>query len=419
MTALDRRLMMPTDVATIVIFHPDDLAHTAAWPIAWYAEPFIYPTESAAARLVAWSTRADGAYAVRLTDGPLSEREARYAGPQWTFPLRVRHGRVFLDNTDALPGQAQMTQTTDHPDYWIEIPNGEYAVTVTAIQWDAEPGSEAPGADPLPNYVVRFAPRAGRDIPIARRPPDLECRMDALASDEVYDAPQRAMAAPDYDRPYPAFIAPDLMRPGQSVDIAPQAPITAGIDPADDTFAIFDTIFAAITRLEAGAPAMLVKCHGHGGSPNEPTRYSFRSLHPVRIAGIEGMFRNGRFGPTGMTGLFRRRPRAVPPDALPAIQIAPLPASGDDPVTVPPEALQARLMQDLTGNGPLARHLGGIAGYQALRLGAMTRPEAILGFALDQLPLPVQQRLDLIVLPPHAQSAGLDRAYAHFAGATD
>ena len=51
-TAADRTVEIGTDVAGFLIFHPDDLAHRAADPIAWYAYSFAYRKESAAGRLV-------------------------------------------------------------------------------------------------------------------------------------------------------------------------------------------------------------------------------------------------------------------------------------------------------------------------------------------------------------------------------
>ena len=89
MTQFSNRLLVWTDVAHIVIFHPDDLAHAEKWPIAWYAEPFIYPVESDAGRLISWCTKVDGNFVLRVTDGSLTDRERKYAGPHWVFPYRV------------------------------------------------------------------------------------------------------------------------------------------------------------------------------------------------------------------------------------------------------------------------------------------------------------------------------------------
>ncbi|WP_332303292.1 hypothetical protein [Rhizobium sp. GR12] len=46
MTQFSKTLMVPTDVAHIVIFHPDALAHAREWSIAWYSEAFIFPLKA-------------------------------------------------------------------------------------------------------------------------------------------------------------------------------------------------------------------------------------------------------------------------------------------------------------------------------------------------------------------------------------
>ncbi|CDZ64300.1 hypothetical protein [Neorhizobium galegae] len=46
MTEFSKTLMVSTDVAHIVLFHPQDLAHSSQWPIVWYSEAFIFPPKA-------------------------------------------------------------------------------------------------------------------------------------------------------------------------------------------------------------------------------------------------------------------------------------------------------------------------------------------------------------------------------------
>ncbi|MBM7069151.1 hypothetical protein [Actibacterium sp. 188UL27-1] len=78
------------------------MAHTATWPLVWYAQGPIWRRESMAGRIVAWSTRCDGGWKLRPTDGDMTEVERMYSGPSWTFAL-TSNGRVLIDNPDQLP----------------------------------------------------------------------------------------------------------------------------------------------------------------------------------------------------------------------------------------------------------------------------------------------------------------------------
>jgi hypothetical protein len=411
MTGFSRALMVSTDVAHIVLFHPDDLAHAADWPIAWYSEPFVYPVESAAGRLIAWSTRSDGGFAVRLTDGAVSERESRYAGPSWTFPYSVRHGRVFLDNTDALPGKEQMTQTSDAEEYWIDVPDGDYAVTVTALEWSAEPGAREDGADKLPDYVVQFKPASAEAIKSARRPPDLVCQTKAVASDEIHAYAPKQPEPIDFSRPYPAFASANVTRSGGNFTTQGEAPIEAAVPAGGDKFAIFDTAFIVAAELAPGAPAVIAECHGSSGRPGQAMHYSFRAGQAVQIAEISGIFVDGTVEKLGTTGFFRPQPKPVPPDALPAVRIAPLPQAQEMAVTTDPTALRTKILGDLRGAGTLGNQLGGLAEYEARRLESSDDAASLTDWLIDHLPLPAGERLRIATLPANARSAALDEAY--------
>lgn len=182
-----------TDVAHIVLFHPDDLAHRANDPIAWYGYDFAYRKESAAGRLIAWGTGSDGGFRIRLTGEPLTAAEKTAACRGWTFPLVVRHGRVLVDNTDALPGAEQMSEPETRQEGWYAIANGSYRVSVHPI----ERGEDRS----LPDYVVRFTPITDLSaVMVAPTPPDLrpfkdwEPRpADSFASEAGFMWPTRAV----------------------------------------------------------------------------------------------------------------------------------------------------------------------------------------------------------------------------------
>lgn len=416
MTGFSKALMVSTDVAHIVLFHPDDLAHAGDWPIAWYSEPFVYPLESAAGRLIAWSTRSDGSFAVRLTDGAMTEREQSHAGPSWTFPYGVRHGRVFIDNTDALPGEQQMTQAEDDPGSWIDVPGGDYAVTVTAIEWSAEldaadKGASNNGADKLPDYVVQFQPASGEPIKPARRPPDLVCLMEAVATDKIYAHNPKPPEPIDFSRPYPAFASANVTRPGGNFSSQGEAPIEAAVPADGDRFAIFDAPFVVAAELVPGAPALIAECHGSGGSPGKAMRFSFRARQAVQIAEVTGTFANGRFEKSGMTGFFRRQQKPVPPEALAAVRIAPLAMAQDMAAPADVSALRVRVLDDLRDAGMLGRQLGGLAEYEALKLAASDDAATLMNWLIDHLPLSGRERLRIATLPENAQCAALREAY--------
>jgi hypothetical protein len=399
-----KRLMMPTDVAHIVIFHPDDLAHCSGWPIAWYSEPFVFPVESEARRLIAWCTRSDGSFAVRLTNGDLSDREKQYAGDSWVFPYSVRHGRVFLDNTDTLPGMEQMTETSDNEDYWIDVPNGDYAVCVTGIEWDAEPGAETEDFQKLPNYVVRFMPMGDQAIAPARRPPDIISAMDAKASDEVY-ASSPAMETPEPLDPWlPAFASQNVRPAPFSFQSKGEAPVAAAVKDDGDRFDIFDKKFVVVPNpqdIAIGNLGILASIHGSSSSPGEAVSYEMRGQEIVRIVAVDGMFRNGEMQPLAKKGFLGFGGQYLPDDALPAVAVkavrhdhkSPLPWSAELASTV------ESISQSLKGDGALARLLGGTAGYEELYIRSVRSPESLSKWLLEHLPIASGEAIRISALP--------------------
>ena len=276
---LSRTVRIGTDVGTLMLFHPDDLQHRADASIAWYSVPFAYQPESTAGRLAAFGTGGDGGYVVRLTTGGLTGPEATQCGPVWDFPLHVRHGRVLLDNSDALPGLEQM-EDPDDADTWFDLPNGTYRTTVHALypggadDRDADGGAGVPALADLPDYVITFTAIPDlAAVPAAPEPPWLVPGRDVPPLPEVPSDPNVGLTwltgatgvGPHRFLPGPA-VRPPL--PGQAVQVQ--------CKPADVPEPFGKTWIMAPVRA-TGALAMLVQHTGES---------SYRSLVTITLSGI-------------------------------------------------------------------------------------------------------------------------------------
>lgn len=166
---LDKTLSVGTDVAAWFLFHPNDLAHRRADPLNWWAYDFAIFKEFAAGTLVAVCTGGDGNSRVRFTNVGLTERESTYAVSSADFRLQVKHQSLYLDGGDVLPAEECDTiERCDPEGYgWIELPNGDYRVTVHAIAWYDEPGAldenNYSTESALAGYVVHFQSVADLD----------------------------------------------------------------------------------------------------------------------------------------------------------------------------------------------------------------------------------------------------------------
>ncbi|MEG4630502.1 hypothetical protein QUB56_12920 [Microcoleus sp. AR_TQ3_B6] len=159
---LDKTLSVGTDVAAWFLFHPHDLAHRRADPQSWWGYDFAIFKEFAAGTLVAVHTGGDGNSTVRFTNVGLTERELTYAVCWADFRLQVKHQSLYLDGGYVLPAeQCDEIERCDPEGYgWIELPNGNYRVTVHAIAWYDEPGAldenNYSTESALAAYVVHF-----------------------------------------------------------------------------------------------------------------------------------------------------------------------------------------------------------------------------------------------------------------------
>lgn len=373
----EKTITIGTDVATLVLFHPDDLPHRHADPIAWYAYDFAYRRESAAGRLVAFGTGSDGGFAVRLTTGGLTRREADLACTPWAFPLVVRHGRILLDNTDALPGEEQMVQPAAR-ESWYDIAEGSYRATVHPI------AAEEAG---LPDYVVTFEPVADiAAIAVADTPPDLRplrgrepAPMPGMATEHQFEWPRSAPAEAEV----PALpVEPGIaVLPGQTVQ-----------------FPVSDSVAEAVFPSEGEGPEALVLAPSFAAGGLAvlavPNQLSRRGEEPA-VLGVVGRH------------VVRIR-RGARPQPLHPLAAAPLakPAMAADERSV--GAFRARLAEHAARDAAFRSRLQHPA-FETERFASFASGEAMTTWALMHLDLPFPDRLALYASPLRERIAGLER----------
>lgn len=360
-----------TDVAHLVVFHPDDLTHRGGDPIAWYGYDFAYRKESAAGSLIAFGTGNDGGYAVRLTTEGLAPQEADHACSGWVFPYRVRHGRVLVDNTDALPGQERMTDPATLSDRWFDIADGAYRVTVHPIDRAA-----AADASDLPDYVIAFERVEDLgDIPVADTPPQLHPSRDwtpvpgrSMETEAIFAWPS---GVPDGN----AFAA---LKADPGTVILPNRSIRLSVDHAMAEMAypsdrkkrerLKDVVLAP--ALETGKLAVLTWVNGLSRGRDRTATMSFSGRHLVRITAS-----------------------AAGPD-FPRVRIAPVPKPDMDVDVARVAALRAQLLR-AAGETAQAGARGTIPAFERERLESLASAEAVTTWALLHLDMPSGTRLDL------------------------
>jgi hypothetical protein len=386
--------IVPTDVATILLFHPDELEHTAGWPVGWYSMGPAWRAESAAGRLVAWNTGYDGGFKVRLTTGELTAREQAYVRQSWVFGYTVRLGRVFLDNSDTLPGESRMTEPDENPDYWFELANGAYNVEVLAVEWNAEPGSEDDGFDTLPNYVVRFALRGETAAPaVARRPPDLT--VPSYSAPHPYAERDEA----DFSQQFPAAVCAGVRETGGRFSSQGEADFELAIlGPGEHerSFAMFDESYILGDCIAVGETAQLCRMHGCGGAAGMAQKYSFKSLGPVRIISVQGSF--GEAPVLARSGLLGRMfggkvTATATTHKVLSVLVKPIDQAADGGSYADLGVYRGEVLAALAEGQPLARVVGGVANYEALFVAEMDSPSELSAFLLSHLPMSSRERL--------------------------
>ncbi|WP_413988582.1 DUF6386 family protein [Labrys okinawensis] len=370
----EKTILLGTDVAAFVLFHPDDLAHRAQDPLDWYSYDFAYGRESAAGRLIAFCTGSDGGYAIRLTTRDLTPAEAADACPSWSFPLIVRHGRILLDNTDALPSDEQMRDLSSIGDRWFELGNGAYRVTVHPIECPDPANSAREAGTISPNYVIQFQPVGDiTGIPVAPTPPDIRPDrdwtprlLDNAANEEFYRWPEARQGSTNY----PSLAVPDTMAllPRQFARLCVGDEIAEAAFPKTMKRAARAEGFVVAPSFESGAYAILAR----------QSQLSWRDDRKAML-GISGL-------------CLVRVVRGGPAASLKPVEIAPVEKPD---MTLDPEAaedLRARLIMRVNGNPAFQARLDHPS-FETERLAALISPEAITTWALMHLDLPFAIRV--------------------------
>ena len=366
-TGIEARLTIDTDVAQLLMFHPDDLAHAAGWPMNWHADTFVYPVESAAGRLLGWETSYDGTFDIRVTGGMLTEREQTYAGPSWIFPLTVRHGRIYIDNANCIPFATRFEEPSENN--WVDVPNGVYRVTVTGVEWSAEPGVAEDGSNGLPDYVVQFAPADSTFQP-ALCPPDLRPFRDAEAMVRPWRDDEDAAVERDVDfsRSYPAIACETVAPTGIPFTVEGDALLVIPSGP-------FDLEFVVAPQLTSGATGVVARIYGTSSGPDGLKSCELSGVATVRIRSVA----------TAHLGL--------------AVEIEPITVAADDSVTVDFDELRASVMASLS-DGPLAELLGPRASYERLRIPSFATRERLSDWLVRTLPMRPAERLEMSAFAP-------------------
>ncbi len=138
----EKRLDVVVDEDGWAIFHPADVGAEA----------------EARGNLIHVRCQPGRRSSVRLTAGALLPDELPRRGPEQTFRLLVRHGRLFLGGGALLrTGTYQERLEFAEPQQWFDIPNGIYHATVTPLEPRENLALEADAAsDVLNEFVVQL-----------------------------------------------------------------------------------------------------------------------------------------------------------------------------------------------------------------------------------------------------------------------
>ena len=131
-----------TENGTIALFDPFDLQHHEADPPDWYRYDYGIADDLTSGRFSAISTARNGQFRVRVTSSPLLASERPAAGPRATLRLRVLNHRLLLNGGDAWPSINQAASRYAYDERYLAIPNGDYRVTITALDPRLSPGHD-------------------------------------------------------------------------------------------------------------------------------------------------------------------------------------------------------------------------------------------------------------------------------------
>jgi hypothetical protein len=209
-----------TDVATWVLAEPATMLRLAREDETWWsAEDDDGPLAASlrAGRVVGAHTRADGAFRLRLTLEPLTEREARVLSDEVTMTLVVEHGRLLLCD----PSRFDASAPERSEGATIELAPGAYRLRLCALAWAEDAASTtrsgARSKRSLADYVLVFSSLEGDDVleggpalPTLERGPSLALRREQERRAREREAARDrlgALATSDRDEDLEALLA--------------------------------------------------------------------------------------------------------------------------------------------------------------------------------------------------------------------
>ncbi len=122
-----------TDRAMITLLDPSDLAHHQSEPANWYLHDFAINDDLQSGRFAAVLTDRSGKFDVRITFGELTDAEKAAAGSEAKLRLRVINHRLLLSGGETWPSIETDYRQFAHDHRWINVPNGDYGVIITAL----------------------------------------------------------------------------------------------------------------------------------------------------------------------------------------------------------------------------------------------------------------------------------------------
>jgi hypothetical protein len=393
--ALDRKIVLGTDVAGFFLFHPNDMAHRARSPLAWYGYGFACRKEFEAGRMVTFCTGSDGTFAFRVTTGELSVREQRWLAASWDFRLRVRHGRVLLDNGDCLPNEDFCDTASDDDERWIDLPNGDYRVTVHAIDWGSEPGVLDKNGYALPHALTGYVIQFQRIDDIAQVPvasgtqPRLVCRKGRPASLENDWSEHETFEEGKAPLTADVFVLLQtphwLVVPGFWTEFPVSDAVYEAVNGSVGSTLLPDRIESFVLAPAGAAPgqlAMLTRAGSACRSGNDPWSMTFLCRRLVRIA---ERFSDGEWEKARVDQVERAQ-ETIDRDELKSLKAAFLAYAARDA-----EYRKKVIRPD----------------FEAERVEAMDLPEGLTLCLIHHIQMPDIRRLDLLALPTARRVAQL------------
>jgi hypothetical protein len=372
---LDQTVTVGTDGAQFFLFHPDDLKHRNGSPTGWVGYPFAVTPEFVAGNLVAFDTGGDGGFRIRLTTEDLTAREKKFAGASCDFRLKVRQERVLLDNGNHIPGDEPQRDPI-REDLWVKLLNGNYRVTVYAIDSDRDPDALDQGGkrkeDSLPDYVIRFRPVGRLDSVklVAQTSPMIAqgFELGRLRADDSWSTRYEEDTSKPLRSRYTAVKIDEVVVPGSTRDMKVTKQRYETLDAANS-----DGGVVAIDS-ETNPTFGVLSSVGGGGDLAIPEDWTL-TLRGLRLVRVTKVTKDGE-NMTVQVAPFKRPPGVVAPKLLEPLKTA----------------FTAYAKRD-----EVFRKAVRYPDFEAERVAAMTSPSALTNLLLHEVQLPEAIRRDLLV----------------------